>query len=236
MRLTVFNGSPRGRGSNTKVFLEHYLRGFEAQAGNSYQVFYLNRVKHTERFVQAFAEAEHVLLAFPLYWDAMPGLVKAFIEELEPLCGRERRRLSGEAHRNQERPMQGNPDIGFIVQSGFPEAAHSRYVEKYLEKLAARLGCKYVGTIVKGGGEGARRMPDQYKPFEIFYQLGVTFGETGQFDEALLQELAKPERYPKILAPLFQLFLKTKLATSYWDNQLRENGVYEKRFARPYLE
>ena len=220
MRLTVFNGSPRGRGSNTKVFLEHYLKGFEAQAGNSYQVFYLNRVKHTERFVQAFAEAEHVLLAFPLYWDAMPGLVKAFIEALEPLCGRE-----------------GNPDIGFIVQSGFPEAAHSRYVEKYLEKLAARLGCKYVGTIVRGGGEGARVMPDRYgKPFEIFYQLGVTFGETGQFDEALLQKLAKPERFPKILGPLFQLFLKTKLATSYWDNQLKGNGVYEKRFARPYAE
>ena len=220
MRLTVFNGSPRGKGSNTKVFLEHYLKGFEAKAGNSYQVFYLNRVKHTERFAQAFAEAEHVLLAFPLYWDAMPGLVKAFIEALEPLCGRER-----------------NPDIGFIVQSGFPEAAHSRYVEKYLEKLAARLGCKYVGTIVKGGGEGALVMPDQYrKPFEIFYQLGVTFGETGQFDEALLQKLAKLERYPKILGPLFQLFLKTKLATSYWDNQLRENGVYKERFDRPYAE
>jgi len=35
---------------------------------------------------------------------------------------------------------------------------------------------------------------------------------------------------------IFQLFLKTRLATSYWDNQLRENGVYEKRFARPYAE
>ena len=58
----------------------------------------------------------------------------------------------------------------------------------------------------------------------------------GQFDEALLQKLAKPERFPKILAPLFQLFLKTKLATSYWDNQLKGNGVYEKRFARPYAE
>jgi len=220
VKLTVFNGSPRGKGSNTKVFLEHYLKGFEAKAGNSYQVFYLNRVKHTERFVQAFAEAEHVLLAFPLYWDAMPGLVKAFIEALEPLRSRE-----------------GNPDIGFIVQSGFPEAVHSRYVEKYLEKLAVRLGCKYVGTIVKGGGEGARVMPDRYgKPFEMFYQLGVTFGETGQFDEALLQKLAKPERYPKILWPLFQLFLKTKLATSYWDNQLKGNGAYERRFARPYAE
>jgi NAD(P)H-dependent FMN reductase len=230
VRLTVFNGSPRGKRGNTQVFLEHYLRGFgtqatqpkgcDASAGNSYEIFYLNRVRDTERFVQAFAEAEHVLLAFPLYTDAMPGLVKAFFEALEPLCGR-----------------QGNPDIGFIVQSGFPEAAHSRYVERYLEKLASRLGCRYVGTMVKGGGEGARVVPDQYrKPFEIFCQLGKTFGETGQFDQALLRRLAKPERYPRILGPLFQWFLKTKLATSHWDSQLRENGAYEERFAQPYTE
>lgn len=221
MRLTVFNGSPRGKGGNTKILIEKFLAGFQANAGNSYELFYLKRVEKADRFRQAFAEAEYVLLAFPLYTDAMPGLVKAFIETLELLCGR-----------------GDNPDIGFIVHSGFPEAAHSRYVERYLEKLAARLGCRYVGTIVKGGSEGVRKMPEEAtrKLFEAFYQLGETFGKTGQFDEALVRKLARPERYAKILGPLFQLFLKTKLATSIWDNQLKENDAYERRFARPYAE
>jgi len=35
-----------------------------------------------------FAEAQQVILAFTLYTDAMPGIVKQFIEQLEPLCGR----------------------------------------------------------------------------------------------------------------------------------------------------
>jgi hypothetical protein len=110
-------------------------------------------------------------------------------------------------------------------------------VERYLAKLAPRLGCRYVGTIVKGGGEGARAAPDSYrKPFEILYQLGRSFGETGEFDEALLKELAKPERFPKVLGPVFKVFLKSKMATSYFDNQLRENGAYEQRFARPYAQ
>jgi hypothetical protein len=123
------------------------------------------------------------------------------------------------------------------VQSGFPEALHSRHVERYLVKLAERLGCRYTGTIVKGGGEGARMAPHGYrKSFDTLYQLGVMFGETGRFDEALLQELAKPERFPKILGPVFKVFLKTKMATSYFDNQLRENGAYEQRFARPYAK
>ena len=66
MRLTVLNGSPRGKKSNTNVLLGHFLDGFEATPGNSYEMFYLNRLKETERFVGAFAEAEHVLLAHPL--------------------------------------------------------------------------------------------------------------------------------------------------------------------------
>ena len=49
---------------------------------------------------------------------------------------------------------EGNPPVGFVVQSGFPEGLHSRYVERYLEKLAARLGSPYLGTIVaKASGE-----------------------------------------------------------------------------------
>ncbi len=113
MKLTVFNGPPRGRGSNTKVLLEHFVRGYESTSGNSTELFYLSRVNDMDRFVQPFSEAEYVLLAHPLYTDCMPGLVKLFIEALEPPCGRE-----------------GNPSIGFIVQSGFGEAAHSRYVER----------------------------------------------------------------------------------------------------------
>ncbi len=221
MQLTVFNGSPRGKGSNTKILLEKFLAGFETTAGNSYQVFYLKRTQDAERFQQAFAEAEHVLLAFPLYTDAMPGLVKAFIETLEPFCGRE-----------------GNPDIGFIVQSGFPEALHSRYVERYLEKLARRLGCQYIGTIVKGGIEGIQARPEDAsrKLFDAFHQLGAHYGASGQFDQSLIHQLAKPERYPRFLAPLFRLVLSTKLGTFYWDGLMKENRVYEQRFARPYTE
>ena len=171
MKLTVFNGSPRGKGSNTKIFLEHFLNGFVVKEGNSCELAYLNRVKDQEKLVMLFKEAETVLLAFPLYCDAMPAMVKIFIESLEPLCGRE-----------------DNPDIGFIVQNGFPEAIHNRYVERYLKKLASRLGCRYTGTIIKGGGEGARIMPAQYrKAFNIFRQLGQIYGETGQFEAELVR-------------------------------------------------
>jgi len=151
----------------------------------------------------------------------MPGIVKAFIESLKPLCGRE-----------------GNPDVGFIAQSGFPEAIHSRYVEKYLEKSALRLGCRYTGTIIEGDCEGIRTRPAKRtrKLFGSFYQLGQIYGEMGQFDKELVHKLSQPERFPKLVAVIFKYLVKTKLLTSMWDKQLKENGAYEKRFAKPYLK
>ncbi len=217
MKLTVFNGSPRGKSGNTEVFLRHLLQGWTSIEGNEYETFFLRRVQDTEQFAQAFAEAKCVLLAFPLYTDAMPGIVKAFIESLAPYRGRE-----------------GNPPIGFLVQSGFPEAAHSRHVERYLEKLAARLGCRYLGTVVRGGGEGARWMPEDHKLFLSLQAIGRTWAERGALDEEQLCALAKPERFPRILGPLFRVLLKTEKAQGYWNRRLEENGAYEERFARPY--
>jgi len=219
MKLTVFVGSPRGKKSNTNVLLGYFLEGFETTPGNSYEMFYLNRLKETERFVAAFADAEHVLLAHPLYTDAMPGMVKAYIEALEPLCGK-----------------VGNPDLGFIVQSGFGEAAHSRNAARYHQKLAVRLGCRYLGTIIRGNCEQVRLQPKMYKQvFETFYQLGKTYGETGLFDDTLVQKMAQPERFSLVMRLMIRLITKIT-GNPLWDNQLKEYGAYENRFAQPYMD
>jgi len=219
MQLTVFNGSPRGRKSNSKIILDQFLSGFEATPGNSYELHYLNRLKDTEDFVQAFGEAETVLLAHPLYTDAMPAIVKAFIEDLEPLSGKE-----------------GNPTLGLIVQSGFVAAAHSRYVERYWEKFSRRLGSRYLGTIIKGGCEGLHRGEKQFqKVLKSFYELGKDFGETGQFDQKLVEELAEPEKISTLMRLIVQLVWKVS-GNGYWDGWLKENEAYERSFAQPYVD
>jgi hypothetical protein len=214
-RLTLFNGSPRGRKGNTPLMLDQFAQGF----GNPTETWHLVRMKETRQMFQAFTDAECILLGFPLYTDAMPGVVKHFIEALEPLVGR-----------------NNNPPIGFLVQSGFPEATHSRYVERYLEKLAARLGSPYLGTIVKGSGEGTRVMPPEMNRalFTNLHTLGAGLAAIGRFDPAVLKAIAKPEKYPAILGPLFQVFLHLPIAHMYFDGMLKENGVYAQRYARPF--
>jgi multimeric flavodoxin WrbA len=216
-RLTLFNGSPRGPKGNTPIFLRELAAGF----GGPSETHHLVRMKQTPEMLQAFAAAECIILGFPLYTDAMPGVTKHFIEALEPLVGR-----------------QNNPPLGFVVQSGFPEGLHSRYVERYLEKLAQRLGSPYLGTIVKGGGEGTRMMPANMTKnlFANLRALGALLASEGRFDAEILAAMAKPERYPAILGPVLRLFLRLPIAHSYFDNQLKENGAYEQRFAQPFLE
>lgn len=216
-RLTLFNGSPRGSKGNTPFFLREIAAGF----GRPHETHHLVRLKETPQMVQAFAEAECVILGFPLYTDSMPGVTKRFIEALEPLAGR-----------------KDNPPIGFVVQSGFPEGLHSRYVERYLEKLAERLGAPYLGTVVKGNGEGTRLMPPEMnrRLFENLQAIGRSLSSQGCLDAAALHNIAHPERFPLILWPVFQIFLRLPIAHSYFDNMLKKNNVYEKRFARPFVE
>lgn len=220
MRLTIFNGSPRGKRGNTEILLNKVLEGFGGVQETEVTWVHLNSRQQRDTAAAAFGQADLVLLGFPLYTDAMPGLVKAFIESLAPFVGRE-----------------GNPRMAFLVQSGFPEAHHSRFVERYLEKLSRRLGSPYAGTIVKGGCEGVRMKPEQMnrKLFNGLIELGTDLAREGQFNPEKLARLAKPERYPAIAAPLVWLLLRLPVAQIYWNSQLKKNGVYDQRFARPFL-
>ena len=126
--------------------------------------------------------------------------------------------------------------LHFIVQSGFGEAIHSRYVERYLQKLATRLGCLYKGTIVKGGGEGIKDMPPIMTKgvFNSFHELGKIFGKEGIFDDKIMRRLAKRDRYSPLAKLLLTVLNAIGLIDSGWNNQLKNNNTYEKRYDKPY--
>ena len=214
-RLTLFNGSPRGRRGNTPIMLDQFAKVF----GGEVEMHHLVRINETDESVRAFSEAKCVLIGFPLYTDAMPAVTKHFIEALEPMVGR-----------------PNNPALGFLVQSGFPEGLHSRYVERYLEKLAARLGSPYLGTVVRGNGEGTRMMPPEAnrKLFENLQTLGSGLAREGRLNPQILAQIAAPERFPLYLWPVFQVFLRLPVAHFYFDDMLKKNGAYDGRFARPF--
>jgi hypothetical protein len=217
--LLLLNGSPRGKTGNSAILLARIGEGWEAEGGQS-RTLHIARRGDFELAVSAFGETDAVVLGMPLYTDAMPGLVKEYVEALEPYVGR-----------------GGNPRLGFVVQSGFSEALHSRYLERYLAKLAGRLGCEYVGCMVKGGGEAIRQMPDSAnrKLFARTRELGRSLARDGRFDAEVLARLSGTERFSAPVAALARLATRLPVTQMYWDSQLKSNGAYGRRFARPYV-
>jgi hypothetical protein len=51
-----------------------------------------------------------------------------------------------------------------------------------------------------------------------------------------LAAIARPERYPAFLGPIFQIFLRLPIANGYFDQMLKHNGVFQQRFARPFTD
>jgi NAD(P)H-dependent FMN reductase len=219
--LVLLNGSPRGERSNSMKMLARVAEGWQHGGGQKPEVLHLAHRTGFDRAVKAFAEADTLVLGMPLYTDAMPALVKTYIEALQP------RTAAAE---------EANPALGFLVQSGFPEASHSRPLERYLQKLAGRLGSRYVGTIVRGGGESLQMTPDRanQKLWARLRTLGEQLYREGSFGAEELRAVAGVERMSALTLALTRLAVHLPITQFYWNRMLKKNGAWQQRFAAPY--
>jgi NAD(P)H-dependent FMN reductase len=218
MKLVIFNGSPRLEKSNSTLLINRFLNGYHKYIDNDVEVFYLARTKAMNAYVEAFKSAEAVIVIFPLYTDAMPGVVKAFFEALAA-----------------NRPLS-KVKLGFIVQSGFPEGIHCENIKHYLQKFTLRLGCDYMGTLTKGGVEGIQIMPPfmTRKLFLRFYQFGEHFALNGEFSAAIMKELREPYRlsFPKRM--IMKALSSAGITNFYWNTNLKKHKAYPQRYAKPF--
>lgn len=221
MKLSIINGSPRGKSSNTKIITDKVIEGFQS-VDNTFDLTenFLASKKDRNEAITTLSTSDIVLIGFPLYTDSMPGIVKEFIETIDV-----------QQFKNKKLKL------GFIVQSGFPESYHSSFLKKYLDKLAKRLEIDYLGTVIKGGVEGIKIQPKWMTRYlDLFYDLGQHLALEWEFDEKIIHKLAKPNHMNSTRLFMFKFLMKTGLSNFYWNKQLKENKAYDLRFAKPYSE
>ncbi|MDW7678506.1 MAG: hypothetical protein SCK57_12670 [Bacillota bacterium] len=208
-QLVIYNGSPRKRGSNSALI----LKKVKAALGDRVAIRDLKKTGQWEEWAAAFPREKHVMFFMPLYVHAMPSHVMAFIEKLQASEG----------------------SLSFFVQSGFPESSQSHYLEAYLEQLSRRLNRTYLGTAIRGGVESPHMRPAkaQDKMMEPMVKTIGHLVREGHFHTADIRQLARPVRFGKGVQLLFNL-LGERFINAFWDQQMKENGAYEKRFDRPY--
>lgn len=219
MNYLLINASPRGKESNSALLLSVLKEGLLRGGAEDYSIetMTLRPTLGDKSWKGPVDKADLILIAFPLYADLVPGILKQFIEDLG------RGGLEGKK-------------IGWISQCGFPDSIQLEVTERYLMKTIERLGANSVGIVKKAGVEGIRIMPPSMtkKLFEHFRCLGEDLVRCGSFDSDHVRDLAHPRMLSfarKVVNNFFGLF---GLTNFYWNSKLKENNAYDKRFAQPY--
>jgi NAD(P)H-dependent FMN reductase len=219
MSLVIFNGSPRGEKSNSGLMADSFVKGFSSETEENISIFYLINKKEMNIHKEEFRRAEEVIFIFPLYADAMPGIVKEFFEEVEEYDSAGKR-------------------IGFIIHSGFPETVHSACLAEYLQRFAEIIKAEYMGTVISGESESLKFVPEKMKNKKLspFYHLGKKYALDREFNEDITLELGKLYKFNVFILIILRICIFLRIFNIMWNKELKKNGSLDKRFARPYQD
>ncbi len=191
MHVLIINGSPRVKKySNTDKILEKFTEGL-CENGTSFEQYEISDKGSWDKIRQAYNENTNILIALPLYVECIPGLLMEFLETLTPKSDGTR--------------------MAFILQSGFAEGVQLRCGEAYLEILARRLGCEYMGTLVKGDNFSIRFFEGKQreKVTVPYTQMGREFAEKGDFRSEACKKFTGPEVFPAYVRVIIGFVFKT---------------------------
>lgn len=208
MKLCLFNGSPRKEKSNTRKILDSFLDGYACEGINTFEIYYLTEKDKWNQYYDFMKKSDIVLIGFPLYITAMPGVVKEFIEGI-PTSSRKFIK------------------IGFFVQSGFPESYQIAWMNTYFSKLAERLNYAFLGVIFQGFGVSVEIMPERFYKGLLQNQrkLGEILGQSSKLDEKIVENLKKTVELSKTGVLLNKCMIKLGLTDTFTHKKLKQNNI-----------
>jgi len=225
LKIVAFNGSPRGRKSNTDAIASAFLEGAQ-EAGAQTQSFFLaeHKIKHClgclhcwlktpgkcvqkdgmEPLLDAFIHADIAIMASPLYVDNVSGLMKNFIDRLIPYMN-PHFVMTESGETGHEKSATPHPDFIVISNCGYPEQSQFQVLRLLFRRIARNMNARLVAEIYRGSGGifGAREHP-MIKPIVEEYlalvkQAGGQVVREGKIldatNQALEQQLIPTEIY-----------------------------------------
>ena len=242
MRWALFNGSPRGTKSNTRVILEAFGEGMAGAvprtgaaeetpgSGLERDEYLLRNVDGHSRAAEAAASCDGIVLAYPLYTDSMPAIVIRFLETLTALHSPGDRDGGTGGIRSRGIPA------AFIVHSGFPDGIHTAHLPEIHREICGRLGFTYAGTLRKPGSEAVRLMPPkmQKRLFRTLEAAGAALVRESRIPPDLEDALVRYETPGPGARLLMRLMSATGFINMYWKRMLKYHGAWDRRFDAPY--
>ncbi len=221
-RVTLLVGSPRPRGTSTSEALGRYLLELLGRAGVATDVLFLGALRGPrveDEVAPAVAASDLVVLASPVYVDALPATVTAALERLAAARARW-------AHRDP-------PRLVALVNCGFPEAIHARTALDICHAFADVAGLAWAGGLGLGAGEALHGTP-----LERAGGIAAKVRRALELaSDALHAERSVPDEAVTLMAaPLVPPRLYTLLGNVRWLRDAYGHGTVRRLWARPYSD
>lgn len=242
MRITVFNGSPRGAGGNTHFMVKEFLKGAEEAGAETENVFLVEKnIKpcrgcftcwrqtpgqciiddDVRALLEKVAATDVLVFATPLYVDNVTGIMKNFMDRLIPIADPH---LQRDGHGECKHLMRAaSPQLKKMVvisNSGFPEQSHFQVLRLLFRRVARNASCELAGEIYRGGGELFRARNILLNAILIGYRkllrkAGRELVEQGRISDETTAALEKP---------IVTDDQYIRGANKWWDRALRKSG------------
>jgi len=228
MRVTVFNGSPRGRKSNTHRIVEPLLHGAREAGAQTEEVFLIERdIQHCRgcftcwtktpgkcvikdemsELMDLFIKSDYIGLATPVYGMYMTGLLKNFTDRFLPLSTPHIRKSEDGSFYHEGR-IKKFPRQFFVANAGFP-GGHNFDLLK-----AATAQQQFVLEVYRNCGE----ILNDAEPDERISQFYAALRDAGR--ELIVKGCVSEETVKKVHVEIISDEEYMQGANQHWDQEL----------------
>jgi len=217
MKITAFNGSPRGKNSNTHVMVKEFLNGAKEAGAEVENIFLAEKnINHCRGCFRCWIETEGecvidddmgtllekmkstdiIVLATPLYVDNVTGIMKDFLDRFVAVADPHFEKDAGGECRHLKK-VKYPSKLVVISNCGFPEQSHFQVLRLLFRRVARNMHSEVVGEIYRAGGELLRILPPPLVPVISRYKVllrnaGKEIVKNQRLSEETMKKLESP--------------------------------------------
>lgn len=193
MKITVFNGSPKGESSNTNVMVTAFLNGAESAGGETENIFLaakeINHCKACSQckvsngkcvitddmgeLITKYVQSDVVVLATPLHIDNVSGMLKVFMDRTFCIGN-----LMFEKDENGEYRggiskffKNGNPPKIVVISScGYPQRSNFQVISLLMKRVARSFQMEVIAEIYAAQGGLLKAANKELEPIITEYK------------------------------------------------------------------
>jgi multimeric flavodoxin WrbA len=200
-KIALINGSPKQRGSASKLILE----ALRERIGEAADCVVVNAAKQERgELIRAVGGCDAIVFVFPLYVDGIPSHLLRLLDEAS----------------DEIADAAPGATVYAVVNNGFYEGRQNALVFEMMKHFANRTGLAWGGGIGVGAGGMVHALTVGHGPLK---KLGVALDSLAQN----VTNCATADNYT--FEPAFPRFLYKAAAHSEWRTTARKNGLTVKQ-------